>query len=142
MIKLITGKEGSGKSKLLINTANESIKKAKGYIIFIDYDNSHMFQIDYRGRFVGVKDYGFNDDVGFYGFLCGIIASNYDIEAIYIDSLEKITGKEVQDLEPFFSKLDVLEMKYNVSFIFTLSLVKEELPDFLSKYSVEEVSEK
>ena len=135
MIKLIVGKKGSGKTKFLIDTANDSIKKVKGHVVFIDYDNSHMFQIDYRVRFMSIKEYKIYDDVGFYGYLCGIIASNYDIETIYIDSLYRITQCELHQLHNFFVNLDALEIKYNINFIFNISCETEELPEFLKKYT-------
>ncbi|KAB3531630.1 ATP-binding protein [Alkaliphilus pronyensis] len=135
MIKLFMGKKGSGKTKRLIDSANDSIKKVKGHVVYVDYDNSHMFQIDYRVRFISTKEYQITDEEGFYGFLCGIIASNYDIETVFIDSLYSITRKELKELEGFFSKLDSLEMKYNVSFILSVNCDKEEPPMFLSKYT-------
>ncbi|SCY27272.1 hypothetical protein [Alkaliphilus peptidifermentans] len=135
MIKLFVGKKGSGKTKLLIDSANEAIKKVKGHVVYVDYDNSHMFQIDYRVRFISTKEYTIIDDEGFYGFICGIIASNYDIETIFIDGLYKITRKDLLDLSNFFAKLDSLEMKYNVSFIFSVSYDSDELPEFLDKYT-------
>ncbi|MGV8146642.1 MAG: hypothetical protein ACLKAK_07025 [Alkaliphilus sp.] len=141
MIKLIVGKKGTGKTKKIIIAANDSIKKAKGYVVFIDFDNRHMFQIDYRGRFVGVKDYIVTDDVAFSGFISGIVASNYDIETIYIDALLKITKKELNELEVFFSNIEVLTTKYNVEFVFTISSDLENLPEFLKKHIVIDAEE-
>ncbi|AOY78096.1 hypothetical protein [Clostridium formicaceticum] len=134
MIKLVLGKKGSGKTRALIQDANDSVKRTKGHIVFIDIDNSHMFQIDYKIRFMPLKDYKVKDEESFYGFLCGIIASNYDVESIYIDDLCKITEKPLEDMESFFNKLSVLEIKYNVSFIFSISRTEENLPSFLKKY--------
>ncbi|ABR49801.1 conserved hypothetical protein [Alkaliphilus metalliredigens QYMF] len=134
MIKLIIGKKGSGKTKLLIESANDHIKKAKGHIAFIDYDNSHMLQVDYRIRFITTKDYSIKDGVGFFGFLCGIIASNYDIETIYVDHLYNITQKELADLNWFFKQLDQLDLRFNINFVIGLDKDLEELPDYLKKY--------
>lgn len=140
MIKLITGKEGSGKTRTLIQEANESIKKTKGHIVFLDVDNSHMFQIDYKIRFMGLKDYQIDNEEAFYGYICGIIASNYDVESIYIDGLLRITDKPLKEMENFFEKLDALEIRYNVNFIFTITTDStEDLPDFLKKYIILEV---
>ena len=136
MIKLIVGKKGSGKTKLLIDTANEAIKKVKGHVVFIDYDNSHMFQIDYRVRFMSVKEYKIYDEIGFYGYLCGLIASNYDIETIYVDGLYRITQCDLEELQTFFSNLDILEMKYNVNFVLNVSSENEVLPEYLNKYTI------
>ncbi|SET15922.1 hypothetical protein SAMN05660297_01539 [Natronincola peptidivorans] len=137
MIKLIVGEKGSGKTRTLIHDANEAIKKAKGHLVFVDVDNSHMFQIDYKIRFMGIKEYHISGIESFYGFICGVIASNYDIETIYIDGAQKITGVPLEELKDLFARLDKLEMKYNVNFVFTFSGNQEELPDFLNKYMIQ-----
>lgn len=137
MIKIILGKKGSGKTKTLIHEANEAVKKTKGHLVFVDVDNSHMFQIDYKIRFMGVKDYQITNEEAFYGFICGVIASNYDVEGLYVDGLLKIAGKKIEELESFFKKLDALEQKYNINFIFTIHGIQEELPDYLKKYMLQ-----
>ncbi|MCC5909959.1 MAG: ATP-binding protein [Clostridiaceae bacterium] len=134
MIKLIVGKEGSGKTQALIEDANEAVKKTKGHIVFIDTHNTNMFQIDYKIRFMSLKDYTISSEDEFYGFLCGISASNYDTESIYIDELLRITAKPLEELKNFFEKLAILEMKYNINFIFTINNKSEELPEYLQKY--------
>ncbi|MDR5658533.1 hypothetical protein RH915_03420 [Serpentinicella sp. ANB-PHB4] len=137
MIKLLTGQEGSGKTKKLIGMVNNAIKTTKGNLVFLDYDNNQMYKIDYKVRFMGISEYNINDDTSLYGFICGIIASNYDVENIYIDRLFNITNKEVQELETFFNKLAELELKYNVNFIMTIGKCKDDLPEFLEKYMIE-----
>lgn len=141
MIKLFVGKKGSGKTKHLIDSANESIKKVKGHVVYIDYDNSHMFQIDYRVRFISTKEYNITNEEVFYGFLCGIIASNYDIETIYIDGIFKIVQKDMDKLEDFFRRLDAIELKFNVSFNLSISMDSDELPSFLRKYTLSNIEE-
>jgi len=141
VIKLIVGNKGTGKTKKIIIAANDSIKKSKGYVVFVDFDSRHMFQIDHRGRFIGVKDYVINDDVAFLGFVSGIIASNYDIESIYIDALLKITKKELTETEVFFENIEILATKYNVDFVFTISSDLENLPEFLKKHIIVDAKE-
>lgn len=136
MIKLVVGSVGRGKTKLLSELANEDIKKARGHLVYIDYKNTRMFNIDYRIRFINAGDYKVQDKESFYGFICGIVASNYDIETIYIDGLYKIVNEELEEMEDFFKKLDILDLKYNVKFVLTLNTPKDELPIFLSKYSI------
>lgn len=140
MIKIITGSKGAGKSKVLIEEANEAVKKAKGYIVYVDTNNSRMFQIDYRIRFTNMKDYKIENAVGFYGFLSGIIASNYDVESIYVDGLLEITNDSLANLEEFFNKLGKLELKYNVSFYFTVPDEEQPLPAYLSKYKLQQIA--
>lgn len=139
MIKLIVGEKGSGKTRVLIHDANEAIKKAKGHIVYMDIDNSRMFQIDYKIRFMGTKEYGILCEESFYGFICGVIASNYDIESIYIDNLTGICACKLDQLETLFKKISQLELKYNTSFIFTVNGTEDKLPDFLKGYMIQEL---
>lgn len=136
MIKLIVGSAGMGKTKMLTQLANEDIKKTRGHLVYIDSRSTRMLQIDYNIRFINAGEYQITDDKKFYGFICGIIASNYDIETIYIDGLYKITQTELGDLEEFFQKLDNIELKYNVNFVITISCSKENLPKYLTKYLI------
>jgi len=139
MIKLIVGKEGGGKTKVLIDLANETLKKTKGNIVYLDYDNNNMYQIDYRIRFMSVTEYKIVDESGLYGFICGVIASNYDVENIYIDGIYKLTNKEISELKDFIDALGEIEIKYNVNFIITVSGLADDLPDFLNKYIIEAI---
>ena len=41
MIHVFCGKRGSGKTKALINMANDSIQEAKGDVVYIDDDKRH-----------------------------------------------------------------------------------------------------
>ncbi len=136
MIKLIVGPEGGGKTRKLIETANQDIKKIRGHSVYIDYQNTRMMKVDYKIRFINVGEYKVRDKDSFYGFICGIVASNYDIETIYNDGLCNITNTEFDYMEDFFRKLDILELKYNISFIMTISSDKENIPEFLNKYII------
>ena len=136
MIKLIVGPAGGGKTRILSQIANEDVKKARGYLIYIDHRNTRMLQVDYKIRFINIGEYGVQDEESFYGFICGIIASNYDIETIYIDGLYNITNRELDNMEKFFYRLDNLELKYNTNFVITISSEKENIPQFLNKYLI------
>ncbi len=131
MIRLIVGAAGTGKTKMLTQLANENIKKTKGYLVYIDYEDGRMLQIDHRIRYVSINEYQVSGEQGLYGFICGIIASNYDIETIYIDGLYKIINVRSDNSEEFFKKLNSIGLKYNVNFVLTMSCDKEELPGHL-----------
>ena len=139
MNEIILGEKGSGKTKKLVALANDSLEKSKGHNIFIDFDNSNMFQVDYRIRFIGVRDYQILSEDQFIGFISGVVASNYDIEKIFIDNLYKITGKNTEELEKLFEKMSDLELKYNVSFIVAINGTKETIPEFLNNFKMEEI---
>ena len=51
MIKLLIGKAGSGKTKQMIEHANDSLKTTKGTILFINESDDSMLQINHDIRY-------------------------------------------------------------------------------------------
>ena len=47
MVKILAGEKGEGKTKKMIDMANVASKEAKGSIVFVDDDNSHMYDLHY-----------------------------------------------------------------------------------------------
>lgn len=43
MIQVVLGKRGSGKSKRLIDLANEALKTEQGLVVFVDDDKNNMY---------------------------------------------------------------------------------------------------
>ena len=83
MIQVFCARRGSGKTKRLIELANHQQVSAKGDAVYIDDDSRPMLQLARGIRFVDTNEYKVDDCQSFYGMLCGIISSNYDIENIY-----------------------------------------------------------
>ena len=89
MIQILAGEKGEGKTKRLIEMANDAGKSSKGHVVFIDDDNRHMYDLHYNIRFVKTN-FVMNDQKIFFGFICGILSQDNDIEQIYIDGLHNI----------------------------------------------------
>ncbi len=136
MIKLIVGAAGTGKTKMLTQLANEDIKKTMGHLVYIDYQDGRMLQVDHKIRYINIDEYQILSKQSLYGFICGVIASNYDIETIYIDGLYKIINAKSDNIREFFKRLDNIESKYNINFVITISCDKKDLPKYLNKYSI------
>lgn len=134
MIKLIVGAAGTGKTKMLAQLANGEIEKTKGHLVYIDYRDGRMLQVDYRIRYINIKEYKISGGQSLYGFICGVIASNYDIETIYIDGLYKIVNVGLDDLKEFFKRLNSIGSEYDVNFVITISCDREDLPEYLETY--------
>ena len=134
MIKLIVGAAGTGKTKMLTRLANEDVKKTRGHLVYIDYRDGRMLRVDYRIRYINIDEYQISSEQGLYGFICGVIASNYDIETIYIDGLYKIINAGSDNPEELFKKLDNIGNKYDIDFVITISCDKEDLPEYLKTY--------
>ena len=136
MIQLIYSEEGTGKTKRLIDFANEEMKQAKGDIVFIDDDKRYMYDVVHQIRFVDVTEYKISGCDEFYGFLCGMVSQNFDIESIYIDAFMKIVKKNVNELEGLMKKIEDLCDKNNIKAVIIVSANPKAAPDFMKKYII------
>ena len=128
MVKLLIGHKGTGKTKQMINLANDQIQDSKGSIIFINKNSRLMYDLKYRIRVVCMEEYEHvtNSDE-YIGFLYGIISSDHDIETIYIDSILKHADFSLGDLPEFLTRLQDISKNYGMDFVVSLSAEKEEM---------------
>ena len=136
MIKIIAGNKGSGKTKRLIDMTNETAKTSAGNVVFLDKDNSYIYEVDRAVRFVNVEDYDVKGAQMFLGFLAGMLASNYDISVIFIDAFIKLIGVNVAEADWFFASLEKYGQKHDVTFVLSVSADPETLPDFAKAYVI------
>ena len=73
MIKYILGSKGSGKTRWLIDNANEDMKQGDGNIAFVEVDDDHIFSLDYNVRLINATEYRLNSIDSFYGFILSLI---------------------------------------------------------------------
>lgn len=139
MVKFILGAKGAGKTKWLIDNANSDIKEGNGNIAFVDVDDDHIFSLDYNVRLINMKDYDVTTLEGFYGFICGMLAMDYDLEKIYVDSVYKVLKLKNEDIEWLYDKLGVVTEKSNVEVYINIDYLKADIPEKLSDSSIEVV---
>ena len=96
MIKLIIGKKGSGKTKLLIDKVNTAVQNTNGYVVCIEKGMKLTFEIDHAVRLIDADEYAIKGYDAFYGFVSGVLAGNYDIKEIFIDGILKSVRRPVQ----------------------------------------------
>ena len=101
MITLIVGKKGSGKTKKLIERANEAVKTSDGNVIVIEKGLKLTYDISHQARLVDSDAYGIKGSDALYGFVSGICAGNYDVTDIFIDSTLKIIGSDPETLKEY-----------------------------------------
>ncbi len=137
MVKFILGAKGSGKTKWLIDNANKDMKEGNGNIAFIDVDDEHIFTLDYNVRLINAMEFNILNVESFYGFLCGIMGMDYDLEKIYVDGIYKAMNLEIKDLEYLLMSLDKLSDKYNTDFFINVDYQLKDIPDNLKEYCME-----
>ena len=128
MVKLLIGHKGAGKTKQMIELANESVEHAKGSIIFINKNQRLMYDLKYRIRVICMEDYEHvtNSDE-YIGFIYGIISADHDIETIFIDSILKHADFKLSNLPEFIDRLKDISRNYGMDFIVSLSADKDEM---------------
>ncbi len=134
MLKLIVGEQGSGKTEILMEKANELVETTNGNIVYIDHDNSLMYELKHDVRFVNISDFPIENVDEFLGFLCGIISNNYDIKYFFIDGLFKVMTAELKDIGAVVPRIERLSELFNIDFYVTVS-AKELSPEF-DKYVI------
>ncbi|MDR3121867.1 MAG: hypothetical protein LBU58_11135 [Clostridiales bacterium] len=134
MIKVFYGEKGMGKSKMMVDMANEHVDKRAGDVVFIDDSNDLMYQLKHEIRFTDISVYPIFGAAQFFAFLCGIVSQNYDIEGIFIDGLTYIVKEDINSLEDFFVKISELSEKDNVNFVLSINGRPETMPAFLKPY--------
>ena len=136
MIQIIAGENGVGKTKRLIEMANEAGKTSNGHVVFIDDDNRHMYDLHYNIRFVKTN-FEMEDQKIFFGFICGIMSQDSDIEHIFIDGLHNIVkGLSVESLQEFVKEIETFSVSENVDFTMIISADPAKLPDGVKKYVI------
>ena len=134
MIKVIYGAKGTGKTKMMIDAANEAVSVAKGHLIFITDSKRGMYDLEREVRFIDVSEYDIAGEAALCGFIKGVIAGNHDNEYVFIDGVVRIAGKPVAEMAAFFYMLEKVAKSNSITVTVSVSATKEELPDFVAKY--------
>ena len=121
MIHVIMGLKGSGKTKKLLDSINQTVASASGDVVCIEYGKKLTYDVSYRVRLVDSKEYGISNPCMLKGFLSGLHAGNFDITHVYIDNLYKTIGYDRAAGEAFitwcaeFAKANNMEITVTVS---------------------------
>ncbi len=128
MVELIVGKKGKGKTKVLLDKVNGAIKEVNGSIVYLDKSTKHMYELNNKVRLIDVSVYPLKNADEFIGFICGIISQDHDLEQVYLDSFLTTAKLEGADVSSTLDQLISIGEKFNVKFIISMSLDKEEVP--------------
>lgn len=135
MIKIHIGLKGSGKTPKLIQAVNAAIDIEKGNVVCITEGTRLMHDISQKARMVNTEGFDVRNIEMFEGMICGIIAQDYDVTHIFIDSVFKsVPNASMADLEGFILNLEKLEEKFNVSFTMMISAEEKDAGANVKKY--------
>ena len=135
MIQVITGKKGSGKTKVLLGMIDDAVAATNGAIICIEKCMKLTYSVNHKVRLVDAERYNINGFDMFYGFVNGMIAGNFDIKEIYVDGILKVVGRDYAQLGVLFEKLDKITGD-DIKCIITVSADDDELPDSVMKFKM------
>ena len=129
MVELIVGKKGKGKTKVLLDKVNGAVKDANGSIVYLDKSTKHMYELNNKVRLIDVSGFPVKNADEFVGFICGILSQDHDLEQVYLDSFLTTAKLEGKDATETLDQLSAIGENFKVSFIISMSLDKEEVPE-------------
>ena len=134
MIHVIMGLKGTGKTKKLLDSINETLTKANGDIVCIEYGKKLTYDVNYRVRLVDSQEYAISSSDMLKGFLSGLHAGNFDITNVYIDNLYKTIGTDRAAGEEFVIWCAGFAEANNMNITITISDDPNLASDALKKY--------
>ena len=137
MIGFVCGVKGSGKTKKMVEMANGIVNDAMGKVVFVDDNTRHMFNLKHSIRLVTTDDFALNNHDSIYGFLVGLIAGDFDIHTIFVDSFLRMTNISVTEVEPLVRRLEPIMEQNNVRLILSISADVENVPDYMKEKAID-----
>ena len=134
MITLIVGKKGTGKTKILVDMVAEAEKVSSGNVVCIEKVPKLTYDIPSSVRLMETSKDEIEGYEEFYGFLTGVLAGNFDITDMFIDSTLRIGGRDDDKLGKCLQKLNKAVGDRDVNIVFTISADKEELPESVTAF--------
>ncbi len=135
MIKIHIGLKGSGKTKKLIDDVNNAISLEKGNVVCITEGNRLMHDINRSARLVNTEQFDIKNFDMFVGLLSGIIAQDFDVTHIFIDSVFKsVPSADMTNIDELISAIEILEEKFGVSFTLMVSAEESSATELVKKY--------
>ena len=94
-----------------------------------------MHDISRGVRMINTENFDVDNFDIFIGMLYGIIAQDFDVTHIFIDSLFKSVPKEsIANVDKFIDVIEDLEKKFDVSFTVMVSIDASEATEKMKKY--------
>lgn len=132
MVRMVVGKNGKGKSKVLLEKVNTEVKEILGNVVFLDSTTKHMYDLNNKIRLINVSDYIISNSDMFLGFLSGIISQDHDLQAMYFDNFLGLANIDISEVEPVIKSLEEISEKFGVDMFLSVSTTNGDIPETLS----------
>lgn len=137
MIRIMMGEKGTGKTGALIRMANDALDTEKGKVVCINKGNRFTFDLKHPVRLIDTEQFEIKNLDIFLGFIEGVIAHDFDVTHIFIDSVLKCAKGSLADMDEFLTRIEGISEKFNIDFTVTISAPVAEASDAMKKYLVE-----
>ena len=132
MVQFMAGMKGEGKTRKIIDMANQEAKITDGHLVFIDDDKRHIHDVHRDIRFVEAGKGILANYREFIGYVMGILSQNSDIKHIYVDGLTNILQKDAltnENLLKLKARLDAIFSEDGVGFTISIHCERDSLPE-------------
>lgn len=137
MIRIMMGEKGTGKTGALIRMANEALETEKGKVVCINKGNRFTFDLKHPVRLIDTEQFEIKNLNVFLGFIEGVIAHDFDVTHIFIDSVLKCAKGTLEDMDDFLDRIEEISEKFGIDFTLTVSAAVADATEKMKKYLIE-----
>ncbi len=137
MIRIMMGEKGTGKTGALIRMANDALDTEKGKVVCINKGNRFTFDLKHPVRLIDTEQFEIKTLDIFLGFIEGVIAHDFDVTHIFIDSVLKCAQGALEDMDSFLARIEEISEKFDIDFTISLSAPASAASDTIKKYLIE-----
>lgn len=120
---------------MLLDSVHAAVESEKGNVVFINNGSQHITDVSHKIRLVDTSEFCVERYEEFYGLVCGILAQNFDVSYIFVDSITKIASGEQAALEELLEKLEALCKKFDVQMAMTISMSLADASENIKKFA-------
>ncbi len=129
----LLGKPGYEKTKAMIDQINDAVKTSKGNVVVVEKGMKLTYDIAPAARLIDLDEYKISGGEMLYGFVAGLMASNYDITDLYIDGILKVLDHDINRLGVVLDEMAAIAGD-SVKVTVTVSADEAALPHDVKKY--------
>ncbi|NLG53626.1 MAG: hypothetical protein GX541_06580 [Clostridiales bacterium] len=137
MVRVIMALQGHGKTKQIIELANQAAKDEHNTVVFIERGNKLTYDVSHRARLIDISIYRIEGFGQLKTFICGLYSGNFDISEVFIDSLFKVAGSNsIEETESFLIWLEEFGEENGINFTVTISEDTNKATERIKNYFV------